>query len=708
MTDVYSATVLDSTIPGDAARLAELRRDPGTDIVDTVAQQRAELAALRPAVAADIADEPPRWAYFPWRRTVAAVLAPRPYRLLRLDRNRNLISPDELEVLARLRVGVVGLSVGHAIAHTLATQGLCGELRLADFDQIDLSNLNRVPATVLDVGVNKAVVCARRLAELDPYLPVAVEPAGITAGTVDCFLDGLDILVEECDSLDAKVLVRTAARARGIPVLMATSSGGLLDVERFDAEPTRPVLHGLLGDIDAAQLAGLSTKDKVPRVLRVIDAATLPSRMAASLIEVGSTLTTWPQLSSEVAVGAASVAEAVRRIGLGEPLPSGRVRIDVPALLDGIGEPEDRSGPRETAPEGRCARPADDVIGAVADAARRAPSGGNSQPWLIEEGAVAVSIHLDPAHTSAMDVGFRGSAVAVGAAAFNARVAAAAHGYGAHVEFRAGDERFPLSAEVTLTPGGPDRELAGLFDAMLRRETNRHRGTRTALEDHTVAALTAAAETEGARLRLLTDPRDLSDAASLLSAADRIRYLTPMLHAQMFDELRWPGDPRPDTGIDVRSLELDDADVVLLDILRRGDVMGHLARWDAGSALGEDSFTKVAAAAAVGVVTVEGRSLADYARAGSAVEAVWIEAQEQGLGVQPVSPVFLYASDEQEFTALSPRFAERLTDLQYTFRKLVSAHAAESLALVLRLTRAPSPSVVSRRRGEGEHSSPMT
>jgi molybdopterin/thiamine biosynthesis adenylyltransferase len=174
MTDVHTATVFDTTVPGDAARLAELRRDPGTEIVDTVAQQRAELAALRPAVTADIAEEPPRWAYYPWRRTVAAVLGPRAYRLLRLDRNRNLIAPDELDVLARLRVGVVGLSVGHAIAHTLATQGLCGELRLADFDQIDLSNLNRVPATVLDVGVNKAVVCARRLAELDPYLPVTV------------------------------------------------------------------------------------------------------------------------------------------------------------------------------------------------------------------------------------------------------------------------------------------------------------------------------------------------------------------------------------------------------------------------------------------------------------------------------------------------------------------------------------------------------
>ena len=63
-----------------------------------------------------------------------------------------------------LTIGIVGLSVGHAIAHTLALEGMCGRLRLADNDRIELSNLNRIPATVLDIGINKAVVAARRIA----------------------------------------------------------------------------------------------------------------------------------------------------------------------------------------------------------------------------------------------------------------------------------------------------------------------------------------------------------------------------------------------------------------------------------------------------------------------------------------------------------------------------------------------------------------
>lgn len=194
---------------------------------------------------------------------VVGVLGPRAFRMLRLDRNRNVITVEEQERLGALTIGVVGLSVGHVIAHTLATEGLCGRLRLADFDELELSNLNRVPATVLDLGLNKAVVAARRIAEIDPYLDVEVFTGGLT---VDCleFFDGLDVVVEECDSLEAKALAREAARDRGLPVVMVTSDRGLVDVERYDLEPGRPILHGLLDGMDSAGLAQLTSHEAHP------------------------------------------------------------------------------------------------------------------------------------------------------------------------------------------------------------------------------------------------------------------------------------------------------------------------------------------------------------------------------------------------------------------------------------------------------------
>ena len=337
--DHCSATVLVEEQPHDRRVLAELRADSGIEFIDKWDEQRDELRRLRPPPDPEVISEPKRWVHYPWRRIVASVLGPRGYRAVRLDRNRNLITAEEQDRLALLRIGIVGLSVGHTVAYTLAQEGLCGGLRLADFDDLEFSNLNRVPAAVFDQGSNKATLAARRIAELDPYLPVEVFSRGITPDSVDGFLDGIDILVEECDSLDTKLLVRAAARARRIPVLMATGDLGLLDVERFDLEPQRPLIHGLLGDIDLAELAELPSQDKVPYALRMMDGARLSPRMAASLVEVGNTLATWPQLVGEVALSATLVAEGVRRIGLGEELSSGRLRIDVAHGLDEIDDP---------------------------------------------------------------------------------------------------------------------------------------------------------------------------------------------------------------------------------------------------------------------------------------------------------------------------------------------------------------------------------
>ncbi|MBB3748051.1 molybdopterin/thiamine biosynthesis adenylyltransferase [Mycolicibacterium sp. BK634] len=697
--DAYNARVLLSDDPDDEPTLARLRADPRTEFIDRSADFDAALRALRPAVEADVLAEPMRWAHYPWRHAVMAVPAPRAFHRLRLDRNRNMITLGEQQRLAGLTIGVVGLSVGHAIAHTLAAQGLCGELRLADFDELELSNLNRVPATVFDIGVNKAVVAARRVAELDPYLTVRTMTDGLTMDTMGAFLDGLDIVVEECDSLDIKAAVREAARARRIPVLMASSDRGLIDVERYDLEPERPILHGLLGDIGVAELAGLSSTDKVPHVLRIIDAGRLSDRGAASLVEVGRTLSTWPQLAGDIAVGAATVAEAVRRIGLGERLPSGRVRIDVARALDGIEEPALPPEPVVSIPAEPTAHADSAPADAVAAAARRAPSGGNMQPWNIVSHNDSVIVELDPKYTSTMDVAYRASAVAIGAATFNARVAAAALGVLGPVTITEGDDPVPLRAVVELAEGHDDT-LAALYGPMLERGTNRHRGTPAPLTAASVADLDAAARAEGGALRLLTDRADMERAAAILAATDRIRYLQPRLHAEMISEVRWPGDDDSD-GLDIRGLELANADMATLDILRRGDVMARLAQWNAGAALGQDVTERVLSSSALGVVTVVGRTLTDYACAGAATEAVWIAAQQLGLGVQPVSPVFLYAHDDRDLDELAAEHVEELRDLQAQFRALTGTDTDEAQALVLRFSHAPSPSVRSRRRTAG-------
>ncbi|MEO5831777.1 MAG: Rv1355c family protein [Nakamurella sp.] len=708
----YRAVVLDESDPADAARIRRLRRRPDVVVLDNRAGVRAELAALRPALSPAQCDGPAHWAWYPWRRTLASVPPAHAFRQLRLDRNRNKITQAEQDGYGQLRIGVVGLSVGHAIAHTLAQEGLCGSLRLADLDTIELSNLNRIPATVCDLGVNKAIVVARRVAELDPYLETEVFTDGLTEECISEFFCGLDIVVEECDSLDMKVRIREEARARGIPVLMETSDRGLFDVERFDLEPQRPLFHGLLGDVTPATLRGLSTQDKAPHVMRILQTGLLSARMAASMVEIDHTVSTWPQLAGDVQLGGATVAAAVRRLGRGEDLPSGRIRVDLDRSLDGLGRSVDIAAAHPVAVTAGIAAVVDltaeepaDPSDAVVHAARLAPSGGNIQPWTLaatQDGGV--DIRLVPARTSAMDVAFRGSYVAIGAAAFNATVAAARHGHKATVTaFPAGDHVGGYGSDpvVSVALGhGSDPELARLYPAMVHRVTNRNYGRVRPLDPELIASLRSQVRSAGAHLHLVTARPTVSEVADLLADSDRIRFLTPTLHGQMMGEMRWPGPDRAADGIDVASLGMDEADLAKLQVAARADVMAQLAHWGGtvGAALGDNTRDRVNASSAVAVLTVDGGRPADYVRGGMALEHLWISAEEQGLAVHPVSPVFLYARTDDERRELSAPFADHLAVAQQAFRTAVGLGASEYPVLVLRLSHDAPPAAVRSQR----------
>lgn len=273
------------------------------------------------------------WVYYPWRDCLVHLLPEADFVRVRTNRNATKITAAEQQLLAGKKIGVVGLSVGQSVALALALERIGGEIRLADFDTLDLSNLNRIRAGVASLGLPKATLVRREIAEIDPFLRVVLYPAGINPGNVEAFLhEGgtLDLLLEECDSLAEKVLLRERARHARIPVLMETSDRGMLDVERYDLDPTYPLLHGLLGPAATYEhLAGLRTAaEKLPYVLAILGQDTISERLRDALPEIGRSLATWPQLGTDVLAGGAVAAGAARRILLGEAISSGRRYFD--------------------------------------------------------------------------------------------------------------------------------------------------------------------------------------------------------------------------------------------------------------------------------------------------------------------------------------------------------------------------------------------
>lgn len=277
------------------------------------------------------------WVYYPWSNRLVHILDEEEFIAVRTNRNQYKITPAEKEILATKRIGVIGLSVGQSIALTIAMERSCKELRIADFDILELSNLNRIRTGVHNLGIAKTVAVAREVAEIDPYLKVTCFNEGAGEQNLDDFIlkDGkLDILVDECDDLLVKILCRQKAKEHKVPVMMDTSDRGMLDVERFDLEPDRPILHGLIDPLDIEKVAQLKTnEEKIPYVLAILNVETISKRMKESMREIRKTITTWPQLASSVVLGGGMSADVCRRILLNEFHDSGRYFIDLEELI---------------------------------------------------------------------------------------------------------------------------------------------------------------------------------------------------------------------------------------------------------------------------------------------------------------------------------------------------------------------------------------
>jgi molybdopterin/thiamine biosynthesis adenylyltransferase len=235
--------------------------------------------------------------------------------------------------LRKKTIGIAGLSVGRSVALTIANERIAGALVLADFDKIELTNLNRLKVSLSDLGLNKSVSAAREISELDPYLQVYCLHEGLKIANFDSFfhspLGTIDLFIEECDDLEIKIKSRLKSRELGIPVVMEASDRCLVDIERYDLEPQYPILHGIIDEEEIENVSSLKTfEEKLALMSKIVDVNNISERMKSSLPEIGKTLRTWPQLASDVTYGAGVVALICRLILLGEIINSSRNYVD--------------------------------------------------------------------------------------------------------------------------------------------------------------------------------------------------------------------------------------------------------------------------------------------------------------------------------------------------------------------------------------------
>jgi len=243
------------------------------------------------------------WVWYPWLKQLVHLLPPKDFQRIRTSRNKYLITEQEQDKYQKTCVAIAGISVGSHIATTLRLQGGAQNLKLADFDTLELSNTNRVAVGITNLGVKKIELVRRRLLEIDPYTKLTLFTRGLTPNNVERFCRKADIIFDEVDNLRIKVLLRQYARISRTPLIMLTDNddGVLVDYYPYHKDIQTPLFHGLTDKeiLRAVNTKKPSTKAEMVRLSsRVVGQKNISPRMTQSLNAVGKTLVSWPQLGT--------------------------------------------------------------------------------------------------------------------------------------------------------------------------------------------------------------------------------------------------------------------------------------------------------------------------------------------------------------------------------------------------------------------------
>ena len=118
-------------------------------------------------------------------------------------------------VLKAGRIGIAGAGgLGSNVAVMLARAGV-GKLLVVDYDIVEPSNLNRQHYSVKHLSMPKTEALRMQLADINPYVKVAVCNSKLAAENAAAVFDGYPIVVEALDDPACKAEIITSLLAHG-------------------------------------------------------------------------------------------------------------------------------------------------------------------------------------------------------------------------------------------------------------------------------------------------------------------------------------------------------------------------------------------------------------------------------------------------------------------------------------------------------------
>ena len=155
--------------------------------------------------------------------------------LTQFSRTELLFGKEAMDKLAGSKVAVFGIGgVGGYVCEALVRSGV-GAFDLIDDDKVCLTNLNRqIIATRSTVGKYKTDVMRDRMLDINPNVEVEVHKCFFLPENADDFPgDSYDYVVDEGDTVTAKIALVMKCKEKNIPIISSMGAGNKLDGSQF-------------------------------------------------------------------------------------------------------------------------------------------------------------------------------------------------------------------------------------------------------------------------------------------------------------------------------------------------------------------------------------------------------------------------------------------------------------------------------------------
>lgn len=187
-----------------------------------------------------------------------------------------IIGNEGLEKLKNSNVIVFGVGgVGSFAAEAIARAGV-GNLTIVDFDDVDITNINRqLPALHSTVGRDKVEVMKERILDINPDINIRAVNAKYNAETsAEILCDNYDYVVDAIDMVSSKIHLIETCYKKNFRIISSMGMGNKLD-------PTKIVVT----DIHKTEMCPLAKvmrkemRDRKVKKLKVVYSTEKPAEL---------------------------------------------------------------------------------------------------------------------------------------------------------------------------------------------------------------------------------------------------------------------------------------------------------------------------------------------------------------------------------------------------------------------------------------------